>query len=660
MYNRLLPGRKAYTFEFLKGVEEFIQFACLQDKYLNEGVIRCPCKLCKNENHLTPDVVNVHIHQKGFTPNYWEWTSHGEEVCHVHDNDDNETYMDVSDSSSSHQQCYDHDDRHQDIVYDAAGLNREQHCPQNQEEPPNMEANQFYKMLNSAQQPLWPGCKNTTELSASITMLGLKSKHNMSHACFDDVMKFMKESSHPENIIPSNFRETKKLVAGLGLSKIKIDCCIDGCMLYYKDDINLKECKFCNGPRYKANNVHKRHSKDVPRKRLHYLPLTPRLQRLYASPRSAEHMRWHFENRREEGVLCHPSDGEAWKHFDQVYPGFASEPRNVRLGLCADGFTPFSQSATPYSCWPVIVTPYNLPPELCMMTPYMFLSLIIPGPHSPKGKIDVYLQPLIDELQQLWNDGVVTYDASKRQNFQLRAALMWTINDFPAYGMLSGWSTAGRLACPTCKENSKAFSLKHGRKTSWFDCHRQFLPDNHAFRRNKVAFYKNRIDKNEHPPILSGEQVWEKVYGIPKITDTRQCIVPGYGILHNWTKRSIFWDLPYWRHNLLRHNLDVMHIEKNVMECLLLIAFCALPEPIWKPLTELSQFFRDLCSTTLREVGLNKRTHQDHVIQTLSIFENLHGETSGKCSDRWLNDKELAAAQLHVLLNCIEVKQFIE
>jgi hypothetical protein len=28
--------------------------------------------------------------------------------------------------------------------------------------------------------------------------------------------------------------------------------------------------------------------------------------------------------------LRHPSDGLAWKHFDQVNPGFASEPRNVR------------------------------------------------------------------------------------------------------------------------------------------------------------------------------------------------------------------------------------------------------------------------------------------------------------------------------------------
>lgn len=54
MYNRLLPGQKGYTTEFLKGVKDFIDFACQQPKYLNEGVIRCPCKLCKNAKHLTP------------------------------------------------------------------------------------------------------------------------------------------------------------------------------------------------------------------------------------------------------------------------------------------------------------------------------------------------------------------------------------------------------------------------------------------------------------------------------------------------------------------------------------------------------------------------------------------------------------------------------
>ena len=173
---------------------------------------------------------------------------------------------------------------------------------------------------------------------------------------------------------------------------------------------------------------------------MHYFPLIPRLQRLYASRSSASHMRWHHEYRREDGVLCHPSDGEAWKQFDQLHHDFASEPRNVRLGLCADGFTPFGQTSKTYSCWPVIITPYNLPPEMCMTTPYMFLSCIIPGPKNPKGKIDVYLQPLIDELKILW-EGVLTYDISKRRNFKMKAALLWTINDFPAYGMLSGWST---------------------------------------------------------------------------------------------------------------------------------------------------------------------------------------------------------------------------
>ena len=34
-------------------------------------------------------------------------------------------------------------------------------------------------------------------------------------------------------------------------------------------------------------------------------------------------------------------------------------------------------------------------------------------------------------------------------------------------------------------------------------------------------------------------------------------------------KRSIFFELPYWKNNLLRHNLDVMHIEKNIVDSIL-------------------------------------------------------------------------------------------
>ena len=45
--------------------------------------------------------------------------------------------------------------------------------------------------------------------------------------------------------------------------------------------------------------------------------------------------------------------------------------------------------------------------------------------------IDVYLQPLIRELKELWYDGIDTYDFSKREMFKMHLALMWTISDYP-------------------------------------------------------------------------------------------------------------------------------------------------------------------------------------------------------------------------------------
>ena len=84
---------------------------------------------------------------------------------------------------------------------------------------------------------------------------------------------------------------------------------------------------------------------------------------------------------------------------------------------------------------------------MCMKEAYMFLSVIVPGLNNPKTEIVVFLQPLMVELKQLWDVGVQTYDVSKKQNFQMRATLMWTISDFLAYSMLYGWSTVGKLAC---------------------------------------------------------------------------------------------------------------------------------------------------------------------------------------------------------------------
>ena len=186
----------------------------------------------------------------------------------------------------------------------------------------------------------------------------------------------------------------------------------------------------------------------------------------------------------------------------------------------------------------------NLKSNLIIVTTFsMFLSCIVPGPSNPTDGIDVFLQPLVDDLRRLWV-GELTYEIAKKENFTLREALMWTINDFPAYGMLSGWSTHGRLACPHCMEDTKAFYLKNGGKNSWFDCHRCFTPDNHEFRRKRNRFRKDTIEKDGPPPKITSDEVFHRVNSLLRFLDVGQRVrYEGYGVQNilNWILNFVFY-----------------------------------------------------------------------------------------------------------------------
>ena len=115
------------------------------------------------------------------------------------------------------------------------------------------------------------------------------------------------------------------------------------------------------------------------------------------------------------------------------------------------------------------------------------LSLLIPDPTLPRNNIDVYLQPLVEELKDLWDVRVKTFDVSSKKSFQMHAALLWTINDFSTYGDISGWSTKGALTCPPCNYDNESRWLKYGRKFSYIG-HKQFLDSDHKFRKQKQSF----------------------------------------------------------------------------------------------------------------------------------------------------------------------------
>lgn len=553
--------------KYLQGVSNFLDFAFLNT--IQEGLILCPCNKCTNRYWQDRETVLDHLICDGFSNVYTNWIYHGENV-------------DMS--SSMHD--FDNTDVHDDMrgmLNEAFGISHEpdeETVPREymSNEDPNEEAKKFYKLVDDSEQELYPGCKKFSKLSFIVRLFHLKCLNGWTNSSFTALLTLIKEALPDGETLPNSFYEAKKIINDLGLQYKKIDACPNDCQLYYKGTAIASSCNTCGASRWKSsdNNVecdtstsNKKVGKKISAKVVWHFPLKPRLQRLFMSSKTASLMRWHHDGRIKDGIMRHPADSPVWKTFDFEHPEFSLEPRNVRLGLASDGFNPFRSMSTVHSTWPVILLPYNLPPWLCMKQPFILLSLLIPGPTAPGNNIDVYLEPLIDELKDLWVDGLTTYDASTKQNFQMRAALLWTISDFPGYANLSGWSTKGRLACPSCNVDTESRYLKHGRKFCYMG-HRRYLERNHKFRRDKISFDGTQ-ELRDAPVPLSGSMVLQQLQNIENKFGKLEKKKGGKNInlQHNWKKKSIFFSLPYWENILLRHNLDAMHIEKNVFDNLL-------------------------------------------------------------------------------------------
>jgi hypothetical protein len=103
-------------------------------------------------------------------------------------------------------------------------------------------------------------------------------------------------------------------------------------------------------------------------------------------------------------------DGTQWNIFDLQYPEFLVVSRNIRFALSTDGINPFGENRTVHSTWPVILAMYNIPAWFCHKRKYLMLSIFIQGPKQAGIDIDVFLEPLIEDMAKLWNEGVRMWD----------------------------------------------------------------------------------------------------------------------------------------------------------------------------------------------------------------------------------------------------------
>ncbi|XP_042944528.1 uncharacterized protein LOC122278402 [Carya illinoinensis] len=415
--------------------------------------IRCPYRRCRNILFLPFNEVEDHLFMIDIDPRYTHWIFHGE----------GENWS-VNSSSSDDDTMFNliillmiEDTQAASFIDPAFGDSG------TTLQPPmsDWQSKTFDQLFEDARLPLYPTCEKFSKLLFIVKLLHIKSVGGWTIKSFHMVLEFLK-AAFPDIQIPNSYHEARHLEHGLGFSDMKIDACTNDCILFWKHDADKEACSKCEEPRWMSTRGKKW---KILQKVLRYFPLKPRLQRLFMSKNIAKSMKWHKEERVDDhSTLRHPADSKMWRQFDKHHTWFTQDSRNVRLGLTSDRFNPFINMSKPYSIWSVILMPYNLPPWLCMKEPYLMLSLLIPGPKSSRNDIDIYLQLLVNELKELWEDGVDSYDASKSEHFRLHATLLWTINDFSAYVNLSRWSTKGKMACPSCNKDTDSMWLKHDKK----------------------------------------------------------------------------------------------------------------------------------------------------------------------------------------------------
>jgi hypothetical protein len=160
---------------------------------------------------------------------------------------------------------------------------------------------------------------------------------------------------------------------------------------------------------------------------------------------------------------------------------------------------------------------YNLPPWLCTKKFFILLTLLIPGKQSVTSEhLDVYLEPLVEELLQLW-EGVPAYDVHKDvgfREFTLQGMLLWTIHDYPGYGAVGGFSHQGYAGCPYCGSNLGAeHFVELGKQT--YGRTRRWLDPNHAYRSAEMkGHFNGEMENRTKPQPVSVEEQLRHACGL--------------------------------------------------------------------------------------------------------------------------------------------------
>jgi hypothetical protein len=125
------------------------------------------------------------------------------------------------------------------------------------------------------------------------------------------------------------------------------------------------------------------------------------------------------------------------------------------------------------------------------------LSILIQDLKQAGTDIDVFLEPLMEDMAKLWNEGVHMWDQYQQEYFTLYAIIFVCIHDAHRGFILLGQTKGKSGACPVCVDGTASVYLPSSRKLVYMR-HRRFLPRKHKYRKTKMHF-DNTVEKDSAP-----------------------------------------------------------------------------------------------------------------------------------------------------------------
>lgn len=234
------------------------------------------------------------------------------------------------------------------------------------------------------------------------------------------------------------------------------EVCINGCMLYQKDDTSTVQCQNvdCKEPRFSTEGSLRREMK--------MLPIGQQMASMLANSATRELMKYRHNYNPVAGIYQDYFDGSAYKEL--VRQGFFDGEDDIALAMFVDGFTS-TKSSQSSKLNIVHFINLNLPPEVRYQENYTFQVAVLPGPNNPKSLLDTFLRPIIEELKILSTAGMVV-SVDNTEVCKAKVHLVMATGDLPASTDLAHHMTfAAKYGCRICQTET----TKVGNHTCFLD-----------------------------------------------------------------------------------------------------------------------------------------------------------------------------------------------